>query len=66
MLLKKGKIYKGLSIEIKKEVEAKLLYQKIADKYGIDKSTVLLIKNIKQRESIKYEISPTRTRRQAV
>ncbi len=39
-VIKERKKYKGLSIEIKKEVEAKLLYQKIiADKY--DESTVV-------------------------
>jgi len=56
---------KYLSIQTKKriieEVEAKLSYQKIADRYDIDKSTVGKI--FKQREELtKCDISPTRTR----
>ena len=66
--IKERKKRKGLSIQTKKriieDVEAKLSYQKIADRYEIDKSTVGKI--FKQREELtKCDISPTRTRIQA-
>ena len=66
--IKERKKRKGLTIETKKKiielVVAKLSYQKIADRYNIDKSTIGKI--FKQREEItKCDISPTKTRIQS-